>query len=100
MANHKKTWKTAYGKEIPVSELSHQHLSNIVGYFKHVLKAKAPYCVFEELYNRFGSIQLPYHPLISYTFEIDALVRKGYTTGELNAPIHVNGMWVGSIKYD
>jgi hypothetical protein len=43
---------------------------------------------------------LPYHPLVSFREEINFLVSKGYTTGENDADIIVDGKWVGKIKYN
>jgi hypothetical protein len=53
-----------------------------------------------ELEKRFGGIVLPYHPLVSFREEINFLVSKGYTTGENDADIIVDGKWVGKIKYN
>lgn len=95
------TWGTWYGKRIKVSELSHQHLSNIVWYFELVLGSGFSFMpqIQYELDTRFGGIKLPYQPMISFTHEIQALKRYGYTTGEPNADIMVDGKWVGKIVY-
>lgn len=93
------TWTTNDGRRIKVGELSHQHISNILWYFELVMEMGTVHPVEVELCRRFGGIRLPYHPMISFTYEIDELVRKGYTTGELNTPITVNGRWVGTLKY-
>jgi hypothetical protein len=53
-----------------------------------------------EIEKRFGGIILPYHPMLSFTGEINYLKYKGYSTGELNADIIFNGKWIGKIKYD
>lgn len=92
-------WTTAYGHEIHISKLSHQHLSNITHYFKYVVGTKPSGYIQHELEKRFGGIVLPYHPLISFREEINFLVAKGYTTGENDADIIVEGKWVGKIKY-
>lgn len=93
-------WTTWYGDNIQVSELSHQHLSNILYYFDLVLDMGDVTPIRTELEKRFGGKQLPYHPMISFRYEIDTLVRKGYTTGKANADIVVNGKWIGKIKYE
>lgn len=98
-------WTTFYGKTIKLTELSHQHLSNILYYFDLVLgfnnaNTHGLSHIKNELDMRFGGIKLPYHPMVSFTQEIDELVRKGYTTGELDANIVVDSKWVGSIKYN
>ena len=97
---HESTWTTFYGRTMLLSELSHGHLSNILYYFKLVLEMGEVKPVRDELEKRFGGIQLPYHPMISFRPEIDELVKKGYTTGENNGDIIVNGNWVGKIKYE
>jgi hypothetical protein len=53
-----------------------------------------------ELIKRFGNILLPYHPMICFKQEIDELVRLGYTSGELNADIVVEGKWIGKVNYN
>lgn len=94
------TWTTFYGKEIEVASLSHQHLSNIHYYFNIVLNQIVPDFISQEIDNRFGGILLPYHPLISFNYEIKSLVDDGYTSGEINADIIVNGKWIGKILYN
>jgi hypothetical protein len=92
-------WTTAYGLEIHISNLSHQHLSNIMHYHKHLLGTKPIGFIQNELEKRFGGIVLPYHPLISFKEEISELIKKGYTNGQIDADIIVDGKWVGKIKY-
>ena len=74
-------------------------MSNITHYFKYVVGTKPSGYIQHELEKRFGGIVLPYHPLISFREEINFLVAKGYTTGENDADIIVEGKWVGKIKY-
>lgn len=93
-------WGTFYGTKMRVSEISHQHLSNILWYYKLVVKSKPTQHIQSELEKRFGGILLPYSPLLSFPEEIQALVNQGYTTGHPNADIKVNGEWVGKIKYE
>lgn len=95
-----KIWTTTYGQTIKFENLSHSHLSNILYYFDLVLDMGDVYPIRVELIKRFGGIQLPYYPLISFKSEIDELVKKGYTTGYPNAEIIVKGKWIGKIKYD
>lgn len=92
-------WETAYGLQINIKDLSHQHLSNITYYCKLVIGAETPELIGKELIKRFGGIILPYQPLINFKFEIDTLKTKGYTSGEPNADIIVDGIWIGQIKY-
>jgi len=82
--------------------MSHQHLSNIVHYYKYVCNTHLGTrdIINEEITKRFGGILLPYHPLISFVSEIDYLKQEGYTTGEPNADIIVKGKWIGKILYN
>lgn len=93
-------WNTFYGRSIPVHHLSHQHLSNIAWYYELVVKSRIPHEVDERLTLEFGNLRLPYHPQLSFIEEIDFLINSGYTSGNLNAPIIVDGRWIGSLKYD
>lgn len=92
-------WGTFYGAVMEISELSHQHLSNILHHSKLVLGCSEPLEIRKQLETRFGGIQLPYHPMISFVEEIRVLKMKGYTTGEPNSEIVVGGKWIGEIKY-
>lgn len=92
-------WVTNYGEKIIFEKLSHQHLSNITYYDKLVLGQPTHEVILEQIQKRFGGIILPYQPLISFRFEINTLVEKGYTSGEPDAHIYVDGKWVGQIKY-
>ena len=92
-------WGTFHGTKILFNELSHQHISNITYYFKLVLNMKPHPDIYKEIEDRFGGIILPYKPLLSFPYEINALKRKGYTTGEVNADVIVDGKWVGKIEY-
>jgi len=94
-----KKWTTFYGKSIEHSKLSHQHICNIIYYFRFILGMEASPLIKDELHNRFGDIMLPYHPLPSFTQEIQALKHMGYTNGEMNADIIIGGKWVGKIVY-
>lgn len=94
------TWTTFYNRPINFTELSHQHLSNIIYYFELLLGKECDPRILLELNTRFGGIKLPYSPMISFTSEIEALVELGYTDGEINSSIIVNGKWVGQINYN
>lgn len=94
------TWTTFYGSKMKLSDLSQQHLSNILHYYKVVLEMNEPLSVYAELERRFFGIQLPYHPNLAFRYEIDELVKKGYTTYEINAPIVVNKKVIGFLKYN
>ena len=94
-------WQTAYGRLMPLQELSHQHLSNIMYYYElivpsgHILHPR----VNEELNKRFLGKRLPYRPLTIFRREISVLVSKGYTTGEPDANIIVDGKIIGQVQY-
>lgn len=92
-------WTTYYGQAIDFNKMSHQHLSNITYYNRLVLGEEPPRVIINELEHRFGGIILPYHPLISFTREIEILKAKGHTTGEPNADIFNKGIWIGKINY-
>lgn len=94
-----RVWETAYRQVIKLENMSHQHLSNITYYNRLVVGVEIPSMITEELNNRFGGIILPYQPLINFKFEMDALVNKGYTSGEPDADIIVDGKWIGKVKY-
>jgi len=95
-------WRTFYGYDLPINELSHQHLSNIIWYYKLILNYNFDinHEIYNELNNRFGGICLPYKPLHSFVFEINRLFELGYITNKLNSDIIVDGKWVGKLSYD
>lgn len=94
-----KTWTTFYGNEILFSQLSHQHLSNILWYYEIIInEAPTPY-IRAELDKRFGGIILPYSPLHSFTQEIDKLLSMGHITNTHSSDIVINGKWVGRLEY-
>ncbi len=93
------SWTTFYGRKIEISNLSHQHLSNIHWYFALVLELDTPFEIEFQLRDRFGGMRLPYSPMISFTQEIEALKEKGYIDDSLNSNIVVNGKWVGALSY-
>ena len=92
-------WKTFYGHDIFVSELSHQHLSNILWYYESIMKEPTSPLIQNEIVIRFGGIRLPYHPLHSFQYEINSLYRKGYISNIHDSDIIVNGKWVGRLEY-
>ena len=70
---HNTEWRTFYGRQMKISEISHQHLSNIIHYYALVATmCNDPWEIQVEINQRFGGILLPYHPLISFTSEIDS----------------------------
>lgn len=93
-------WTTFYNLTIDICELSHQHLSNIIYYHELVLNIRVNPNIVLEIEKRFGGIILSYKPLISFSEEIKQLQLKGYTSGQPNSDIIVDGKWVGKIEYD
>lgn len=92
-------WKTFYGVEIDISQLSHQHLSNIKWFYEITCGLRVPVEVQYEIDKRFGGIQLPYHPLRSFELEINMLESKGYITNRHDSDVVVDGKWIGKILY-
>lgn len=93
---------TFYGRAIDYSDLSHQHLSNIM-WFNEILlsrwcNSEDPYAIYE-LNNRFGGIRLPYKPMHSFVAEVDSLLRRGYITNTTESDVIVDGKWVGKLSY-
>ena len=95
-------WTTFYGQSIPIEQMSHSHLSNILWYFELIKIFPLPE-IQKEIIKRFGGIRLPYKPLISFSEEIDFLENKGYLVpeeGTQNQDIIVNNRWIGQVKYN
>lgn len=103
---------TFYGKEIKYKDLTHQHLSNII-WFNRINNGRFTLSTIEEsmrdsidehkeIDERFGSIILPYKPLISFPAEIDALKDNGYLQpiDEHNSDIFIEGRWIGKVIYN
>lgn len=91
-------WMTFNREAIRVSRLTHQHLSNILYYFELVIPGTNLHPqIYEEINKKYLGVRLPYLPLINFRDEINALVHKGYTTGEVGADIIVNGKCIGKI---
>ena len=71
------TWVTGTGKRIPLSEIDHQHLSNILWYYK-LLVGCEPHKRIMQLYReKFACIQLSFKPL-PIPHELYDLHKKGY----------------------
>jgi hypothetical protein len=100
LLDERQNWHTFYGRQIPLEQLSHQHLSNIIWYWEIIFKSRINQAVYDQIEKRFGGQKLPYRPLISFTNEIDTLFAMGYITSKLNSDIIVDGKWIGKIAYD
>lgn len=100
LLDENRVWHTFYGRQIPLEQLSHQHLSNIIWYWKIIFKESIYKAITDQVDTRFGGQILPYRPLISFTNEIDTLFAMGYITSKLNSDIIVDGKWIGKLAYD
>lgn len=89
------------GRWLMYSELTHQHLSNIMWFNKLIWEDPDldMYAV-KEIKTRFNSKLLPYAPLHRFEGEIDILYAKGYITNKNESDVIVNGVWVGALKYE
>jgi hypothetical protein len=80
-------WTTWDGRDIPITKLTHQHLSNIIHFMTHV-NTKYPIrtqnAMQDELRNRFNGSLLPYMPCADFTEEIDFLKNSGYLVASEN----------------
>lgn len=92
-------WKTFSGALIPAKSLSHQHLSNIIHYYRIIIGREHNFAL-RQLEERFGSVLMPYNPTIDFRSEIDELISRGYTDGKPKSPIIIDGKTVGHIRYD
>lgn len=89
---------TFYGRMYEYSEMSHQHLSNVL-WFGELFGWYSDEHAQAEINERFGGIKLPYSPMISFKQEIDLLVQHNYVTNTIDSDIIVNGKWIGRLSY-
>ena len=76
-----KEWTTWDGVTKKISEIDHQHLSNIIHFMAYINPNYSPAIKFamnDELMNRFGNRLLPYRPIGVYVPEMKVLRHKGY----------------------
>jgi len=74
-------WTTWDGVRKNISEIDHQHLSNIIHFMKYVnsnYRYSTKFEITNELYRRFEGVLLPYRPIGTYKPEIDFLQEQGY----------------------
>ncbi len=97
-------WQTFEGDRKKISEIDHQHLSNIYYYMKHILpgayKDSVVKSITDELARRFDDILLPYRPLRRFKQEMDILQKKGWLWPKPSGIGHnviINGEWVGEV---
>lgn len=80
-------WTTWDGRKIPISKLTHQHLSNIIHFMTHInpnYQRHVQYAMKDELINRFNGSLLSYMPCADFTEEIDFLKNSGYLVASEN----------------
>ena len=95
-------WGSFNGKTHTVETMNHQHISNIVWYYKLLVGAtqreKTLKIIMAEIGSRFDGEVLPYRPMDSFKIEIDELRRKGYIQDNgLNEDIVVDGEKIGEV---
>jgi hypothetical protein len=95
-------WGSFNGKTHTVETMDHQHISNIVWYYKLLVSAtrreSTLNLIMSEIQRRFDGEVLPYKPMDSFKMEIDALRRKGYIQNNgLNEDIVVDGEKIGQV---
>lgn len=87
--------RTYDNRRVPVSEMTHQHLSNWCWYNKIVLGKSDEDIpmIFDELIERFEGELLPYRPKKDFYYEIGFLYSKGMINekGEIIYENHVIG---------
>jgi hypothetical protein len=93
-------WHTFEGNIKLVSEIDHQHLSNIYYFINYT--TEVPYESFvvniinKEIIERFDGVVLDYRPLRRFALEMKLLSRKGYL--QENGEIIINGELVGKVE--
>ena len=94
-----KGWTTWDGRNVPIEEMTHQHLSNIYYYTHFVLSKQYHTCtkmeILRTLNQKFGGI-LPYKPDPRFIQEQIYLTQLGYLRD--NNDIVIHGKVVG--KYE
>lgn len=74
-------WTTWNGVKKKISEIDHQHLSNIHHFMRYVntnYNYKTKFIIVAELHHRFDGQILPYRPIGDFKPEIEFLQEKGY----------------------
>ncbi len=70
------SWTTFQGKQVSFDTVDHQHLSNLIWYWK-VLHDLDVTDAIAKLSERFNGQLLPYRPHVDFKYEIDALKDRG-----------------------
>ena len=92
------TRRTFDGREIKISEMTQQHLSNAY-YFTILFSGDffVAYDYLNELKDRFNGELLPYRPLASFPAEINALKNSKYVIGN---KIYLDDRCIGEMPDD
>lgn len=96
-------WQTFEGQRKKISEIDHQHLSNIhywmnltfPGYESEIVNL-----IQGELDKRFAGEILPYRPLRRFKMEMDILQEKGWLCPKpsgIGHNIMINNKWIGEV---
>jgi len=91
--NRPHVWTTFQGKPLTVSEMDHQHLSNIYWFHLIFWERKMQWAI-DEIENRFNGQILHYRPHIKFEAEIKFLEERGLIrwTTEENDPLMKTGV--------
>ena len=92
-------WTTFEGRAVLISELTHQHLSNILWYFEIAVKDKPTLEIAIELNKRFNGVRLPYRPCNRFTEEIEFLYQNRFIKNKFDSDIIINGKTVGRVDF-
>ena len=96
-------WQTFEGQRKKISDIDHQHLSNIHYWMNLTFPGYEPEIVnlFQgELNKRFAGEILPYRPLRRFKMEMDILQEKGWLLPKQSGIGHniiINGQWIGEV---
>ena len=96
-------WQTFEGQRKKISEIDHQHLSNIHYWINLTFPGYHPDIVNliqNEINNRFAGEILPYRPLRRFAMEMDILQKKGWLWPKPSGIGHniiINHKWVGEV---
>ncbi len=96
-------WGSFNGKTHTLETMDHQHLSNIIWYYKLLVgqsskRERILKLIMGEIENRFEGVVLPYRPMDNFKTEIEALRSYGYIKDNgLNEDIVVDGEVIGQV---
>jgi hypothetical protein len=105
-ATDEKVWTNALGIKTKLSEMSQEHLSNIIWFnqiFHNDRRSTQHAIIIAELESRYGGILLPWKPLpipneIDWIRELGLITSDGNILGNRNTPGYEN-LVIGSINH-